>query len=140
VDTDHPVPCLVGHLLGDVPVGLQGLSTQHLAEPGFRFAAHRLALGPPRPDARVVDEHVQRSQLALDLGEHRAHLSAVRHVRGDGPPPAARELAGGGLGGVAVHIVDDDPRSFFGEEHGDGLADPGACARDERHPILQLHA
>ena len=108
------------HVVLEVPVGLGGLE-QRLGE----------------RQAGVVDDEVDAAE-----GEHgrvdRGLRPASSSVTSAATPIAtsrAADLGGGGLARFAqVEVGDDDAGALGGEPVGDGLADAGAGAGDERDP------
>ena len=77
----------------------------------------------------VVDEDVERPEVALDLGEHGAHLGAVGHVGLERAVAPALELGDRLLRGGQADVVDDDPRALLGEALGDGAAETRSALR-----------
>src|SRR5262245_39579166 len=91
-------------------------------------------------DPGVVDEDVERAELALDRREHRPHLRAVGDVRLDGSP-AGRPLQcrHGLFGCLEPDLVHDDVRALVGKEHRDRAAEARAASRHQRDLVLELH-
>src|SRR2546427_192561 len=141
VHGEHPPPRLVGEILGDVEVGLGALSAHHLHDARFGLPADsRAVVAGTRGDARVVDEDIERAELALDGREHRHDLGAVRHVgldRAAGRRPL--QLRHRLLGHLEAHVVDDDARALLGEEQRDRAPEPRSPTRPQRDTVSELH-
>ena len=78
-------------------------------------------------DAGIVDENVERTELALRIGDHRGDLGRLRHIgavveRFD--PEIFFDIGPLGLDRRRIaHAVNDDIDAFLGERAGDGEAD-----------------
>ena len=111
---------------------------------GQRFQALRLE---QRHDAlqvggahrsRVVDEDVDRAELALDVRERVVDRGAVADV---GVQREARADRRDRLpGGVQPDVERRDARAVGGEAVADRLADARAAARDDSDPAVEAHA
>ena len=91
---------------------------------------------PDRHDARVVDEHVDRPEPALDLVQEGGEAGAVGHVEreahGVGP-----ELGGRGLRGGGVDVADRHAAALARERECQRLADSPSAAGDDGDPAEQ---
>ena len=87
-----------------------------------------------RRDAGVVDQDRRRTEPLADLGDTGFDLVTVAHVDGDTDRRAAvgHDGVGGRVGTVAVAVEDGDGCAVLGEPRGDGDADAGATAGDDR--------
>jgi hypothetical protein len=89
----------------------------------------------PEDEARVVDEHVDRTQVAGDLLLEPGDARRVGHVEHVGLHAGAApgELGGGQVQRLVVQVDEDELRAVRGQPLGDGLADARCAAGDERH-------
>ncbi len=88
-----------------------------------------------RPDAGVVDEHIEASERGVGLGQS---LGPGR-LRGDVVDAGDRrvgmgciDIGGDGLGRGAIEIAHHDAGAFIGEGAGDSAADAAGAAGDKR--------
>ena len=88
--------------------------------------------GAQRHDARVVDEHVERTELRFDGIEEAAHRRALDDVDGQRDRTVA-QVGRGLLGGRHVEVADRDlhPRPDAGRRGGAADAAAGAGDRDD---------
>ena len=92
-------------------------------------------------DARIVEEHVQRTEAFDGSGHQRLHLLVVRHV-GDLDQRALRRQVGGNALELDLGVAGkDDAGALLRETVGRGLANAGTGARDDDDAIGEtLHA
>ena len=91
-----------------------------------------------QPDrARVIDQDVDRAQVALDVRERRIDRGAVADVDLGGQPVAygLDRLLCGRQG----NIERGHPGAFVGEPVTDRLADASAAAGNDGHPAIEPH-
>ena len=84
---------------------------------------------PDDHDPRVVDEHVERPEPALDLVEEVGEAGVVGDVEPE-PDRVAAEVGGRRLRGGAIEVAHGDPRALAGQGLGDRAADAPATAGD----------
>ena len=109
---DHAVEVDVDHALG----GRVGLLDER----------------PDRHDPRVVDQDVERAELALDLVEERREARAIGHVERQ-PDRSVTELVGRPLRQRRVDVADRDLRTLGDQRRRGGPADAAGAAGDRDH-------
>ncbi len=130
-----PPAAALDHPRHDRPAAEVGAEDVHLEDvpPLGDVGLPRAAL--PQPDAGVVHEQVDRTQLALDLGDHPLDVVRAAHVGLDGQPV---QLARHGVHLPARPGGHRHARSSRGQLARDPGADAATAARDERHLSLEL--
>ena len=110
MDVDHPLPSLLGHVDGRLGVA----------------------------DPRVVDEHVEPPEVAIDAGEELVDRGRIDDVDRHGDGTAAEGLRGPGRS-IAVEIGNDDGIASRGEPLRICEAEPFRGPGDHCHLLLARH-
>ena len=92
-------------------------------------------------DAGIVDEHVERLQVAHVLGEHLHHRAAVGDVARQRRRIDAERahLLRDRLGRFGADVVDADRAALTRERERDLAAEPRPAAGDQRDFAFELH-
>jgi hypothetical protein len=111
-------------------VGPLDVDVHHLVEVLLLEQGQRQVLG----DGGVVDEHVEPSPLALDLGEHGRGAGGIQHRAAE--RPGRTELGQLRQRLVGCRLVsgpgERDLAAPAGQRERDGATEPAASARDQR--------
>src|SRR4029450_12239231 len=113
-------------------------------EPPFGVERGRVGLqeGSPREARSAVDQHLDGSECALDVGNERRELGVITEIGPEGLGPPARTAGLGDerlrrLGGSVM--VDGHDRAIPGERLDDGPTHPDGPPGHQRHASVEPH-